>query len=282
MRTTAHRWVGVRAATFSISIALIFGFCALTAAANRLASMDDELDVHALFETRQSFLQTELRLPIQPAAIVTTDDGLIVAGYSGEQAWAAKTDAAGRVLWTYQVGKPAGYDAYPWLQVQPEFHCATAMPDGSVWLIGSTIEVNAQVGLLVHLDRQGKVLESRTALPSSVPSPRAPTNLLNNCARLGDGIAVVGSTFVRTEPTATRPKAGQPDALPWKPAFWILLLDANGRTISEEVIPTGYERALGGSSAAMMLLTMGTDLVVSAQTGLKATRSAWPRSPRST
>jgi hypothetical protein len=267
MRTAAHRRVGPRAAILSIPISLFFGFNAPANAANRLAPTDHELVVHAPAKTGQSFIQTEQRLPIRPAAIVTTDDGLIVAGYSGEHAWAAKTDFAGKVLWTYQVEKPAGYDAYPWLQVRPEFRCATAMPDGSVWLIGSTIEADTQVGLLSHLDRQGNVLEIRTAHPPSDRSSRAATNLLIDCVRMGDGIAMVGSTSVRAEATASRSTAAQPNPSPWRPAFWILILDANGHQSYEEVIPTGHERALGGSSAAMTLLAVGTDLIVSAQTG---------------
>jgi hypothetical protein len=221
-------------------------------------------ELRAPVETRQAFLQTEQQPTIRPAAIAATDDGLIVAGYSGTRAWAAKTDAAGKIIWTYHVEKPVGYDSGRWLQVRPEFSCTAPMPDGSVWLIGSTIDANARVGLLVHLDRDGKVLVERPIRPPQ----DSPSSLLLDCARWADGVAIVGTTYIRkstSEPPATMgtPKATQVSR---NLAYWVLVLDAHGNTAFENVIPTDQETFVipGG----LTLLAAESSLVMSATTNV--------------
>ncbi len=223
-------------------------------------------DLRPFVETRQVFLQAEQGLPIRPSIVAPTDDGLIVAGYSGSRAWVAKTDLLGKEAWTYYVDKPLGYDKAPWLQVRPEFNSVTPMPDGTVWLVGSTIEANTRLGLLVHLDQHGKALAARTVRPSSDLSRGAQTNLLIDCARFGDGFAIAGSTFVKSTATEGNSTRGSPRSI-WKPAYWMLILDTNGHVTGEHVVPTGYERSIGGSKSSLTLLPIGSDLVVSAQTG---------------
>jgi hypothetical protein len=86
------------------------------------------------------------------------------------------------------------------------------------------------------------------------------------CVRWGNGVAVVGSTLVRK---ATSSNGGSGSiASPWSPAFWVLTLDGAGSKVSDEAITTGFERAIGVSRKSVTLLGIGSDLFVSAQTGL--------------
>lgn len=87
-----------------------------------------------------------------------------------------------------------------------------------------------------------------------------------DCVRWGDGIAIAGSTLIRSSSTASRPAGGESPSQ-WEPAYWILVLDSNGQIKFEEVVPTGYERSIEGSRAGFTLLPTGSDLAVSAQTG---------------
>lgn len=138
------------------------------------------------------------------------------------------------------------------------------MPDGSVWLIGSTIDANARVGLLVHLDRDGKVLAERSIRPPQ----DSPSSLLLDCVRWADGVAIVGTTGIRkstSEPSATigAPKSTQ---VSWNLAYWVLALDAHGSTAFESVIPTEQETFVipGG----LTLLAAESSLVMSATTNV--------------
>ena len=225
-------------------------------------------DLGSPMEAKQVFLQTDQRLPINPSVIEATDDGFIVAGDSGDRAWAAKTDMAGKILWTYHVEKPSSSGSSPWLQVSPIFSCAAALSDGSFWLIGSTIDRVEKVGLLVHLDRQGKVIESRTAVPP-LGASRGNVNLLIDCVRWGDGVAIVGSTSLPRSAVTPRSGNSQPVASSSvrKAAYWVLILGPNGNTTFEEIIPTGYERSIGSQRSGMSLQAVGSQLIVSAQTG---------------
>lgn len=234
----------------------------ISAAMNVMAADDLQTPV----ETHQAFIQTDQRLPINPLAIVPTDDGLIVAGWSGTRAWAAKTDAVGRILWTYHVEKPAGYDAGPWMSVKPEFSSAAVMPDGSIWLIGSTLEENKRVGLLVHLDSQGKVLLERTILPPRAAVQDAKVQVLTECVRWGDGIGIVGNTFTKKLTPDPPAPAGVLRPLPESRnlAYWVLALDAQGNITFNDTIPS--EQFAFIVPKGLDLLTTGSDLVISATT----------------
>jgi hypothetical protein len=227
-------------------------------------------DLQAPTELGQVFLQDEQRLPINPAAIISGKDGLIVVGSSNGQAWAAKTDIGGKALWTYRLSRSSDVAPGGFLRsIAPEFNCAATMGDGTVWLVGSTVDAAARVGLLVHLDRNGKLLSNRMLRPVSPAAQGSPVNLLLDCAGSGSGITIVGSTLVKnvgaTAQSTADPTAPKPS--PWSPAFWVLVVDTQGRSTFEEVIPTGRERGLGGSKADMALLRVGSRLVVSAKTG---------------
>jgi len=215
-------------------------------------------------------LQNEHKLPIEPRVVIAASDGFVVAGRAGMSAWASKTSFDGKILWQYSFDGPKGETGAPrYAYASPKFNGAASMPDGSVWLVGSTYEGKSRLGLLVHIGSGGSVLSERVAQPSSAGMQLTSLNSLADCQPWGTGIVIAGSTQMRKSPPELHTDAAKPGPLPspWNPAFWILIIDANGSPVYENVIPTGHDRTLGEANADVTLLVAGSDIVVSGKTG---------------
>lgn len=142
-----------------------------------------------------------------PAVITATKDGgFVVAGDAGA-AWATRVSAQGAVLWRYldtgdeNRGGPS----------QSSFSGAVMLADDSVVLCGSKYLSDRQVGLLVHINAQGEVLNTEY-VSAKGEQPRR-LNSFHRCLRWGDGVAVLG--FV---------PGGAPRA-----DGWLMKLNAAGR-----------------------------------------------------
>jgi len=165
---------------------------------------------------------------LQPKAIVRSDDGgFIIAGQinARQQAWAAKTDGNGNVLWRYEANVkdelPIGDGA--------EFNGAVVMPDGSTYLCGSMPRPRGErpPALLTHLDKEGRLVFERLVFPQKMAKHGNVSFL--DCIRWGDGLVLLGRVRQYPEP-------GKDESF-----YWLLALDAQGGMKWESLIPTTFD-----------------------------------------
>jgi hypothetical protein len=172
---------------------------------------------------------------IEPNVISRADDGgFIVAGSirSRRQAWASKVDAEGKSLWSYvtapQLSLPIGDGA--------EFYGAATMPDGTTYLCGFMPRAPDAYApaLLVHLDREGRMLDERRIVPEG-HSERGYAGFYD-CARWQGGVAMVGAAF-NVIRTASWPDTPNPVVDRY---YFVLGLNEVGTVVWERHIPTTF------------------------------------------
>ena len=185
--------------------------------------------------TREAFV-TEGDVPIQPlAAAQTNDGGLIIAGRAGADAWAAKTDANGKVLWNY-FALSKTQEEIPLLTGGFDFEIRGIAPmaDGSVYLCGflpRPPNIFAPA-LLTHIDAQGHVIKEQLLVPS--PDMKRGAARFDDCIPWNGGVAVIGQ-FDNVIKTAEGPNPPVTEH-----AYWLLALDSTGQIKLEKQIPEDF------------------------------------------
>jgi hypothetical protein len=114
-----------------------------------------------------------------------TGGGFVLVGAHGA-AWAAGTDAQGKLLWKYE--EPL--DPNVKTQNQSEFHGVVPLANGGALLCGEIYTKDYEAGLLLILDSSGRAVERLTALPNNDRSMFASSFMA--CFSWGKGIAVTG------------------------------------------------------------------------------------------
>lgn len=168
----------------------------------------------------------------------TLDGGFIVAGTSNatKKGWATRIDSGGKVLWNFERGFLAEDKPYEHVVIKnrgnaltgaPLYRAAAAMPNGSIYLCGympRPIDIPNQpnqVGMLTHLDSNGKVINEQFIL-----------NNIHDCIAWQDGIVIVGST---SKPIAI--VNGVADFEHRESSYVVIALDANGNKKWENSFP---------------------------------------------
>jgi hypothetical protein len=181
-----------------------------------------------------------------PLAIAQFDNGdVLVTGQEvGEphKESVIRLDAAGKVKWRYQT---ALLDP-PWdLSDGPQYRGAVIMSDGSSFECGEmprhdegfrtdVAGHSSRVALLTHLDRDGKLIKDQLLYPKR-------DNKINgeffSCARLGDGVVVVGTTAQHI------PTPDQIRGLPFtvQYVYWLAAFDSAGKLRWETFVPEADE-----------------------------------------
>jgi hypothetical protein len=173
---------------------------------------------------------------IEPQTVIkAAGGGYILAGRidSRQQAWAAKTNAAGEVLWSYvlrvkdelPIGDGAGFNG------------AVEMPDGSIFLCGNMSRPPGVYvpALLTHLDVNGHVLSERFLAPDG----RTEIGSIDfrGCIRWGDGVAIIGHGDQKI-PATSEVVSRFPVV---EHFYWLVVLDTVGNVRLEKRIPTSFD-----------------------------------------
>lgn len=172
---------------------------------------------------------------IFPSTIIQTKEGgYVVTGAIGTTfAWATRVDAKGQLQWRYQIA-PESFEG-------SNFEGAVTLNDDSTLLCGwKTVPVPGGinvVGVLTHIDKEGKVLSDRAIRPHE-PGVFG-NSYLKGCLPWGDGFAVIGDTDRVSGPPQPPRKTER--------FYWLFALDAAGNVKWEKLIPTSY--GLGPRSA---------------------------------
>lgn len=178
--------------------------------------------------THQAFITVDRNVPIKPLAVVKTfDNGFIIAGRAGFTAWAAKIDGSGNALWNYFGEPPTGESG-----LESEFRGAVPISDGSTYLCGYMPHPPNSKGvstLLTHLDAQGHVLSSSGIVADGVKDTGDNGGSFDDCARWGNGIAIVGHAG-----SVTRSPGALPVVHTW---YQLVALDSTGNIKWENDIP---------------------------------------------
>lgn len=158
--------------------------------------------------------------------------GFVIAGAWGT-AWAAGTDANGKLLWKYEEPR----DPLVQFQEQSDFHGVVSLANGGALLCGQTSNKDHQagIGLIVIISADGHVVERRNVFPNEDQSTSS--SAFRECFPWGIGFALTGGGY-----------DGQ------KSFVWLVEVDRNG---AKELEKTGLD--LPGISG---VATSGSDLVL--------------------
>lgn len=161
-----------------------------------------------------------------------TNGGFVIVGARGT-AWAAGTDAQGKLLWKYE--EPS--DPSVKLAEQSGFNGVVPLSSGNVLLCGKHSTNESQTGLLIILDGGGRVVERRRVFPND--DRGIFSSSFESCIPWGGGFAVMGA--------GTDGRKG---------FFWLMRLDKNGVIEWEKAGPEvpGF---VGVATADQNLVLMG-------------------------
>lgn len=157
----------------------------------------------------------------------THDNGFVIAGaMNGDKAlWATRTDSEGNVKWRYLDPSPDQSRHAP----LPAYNSAAVMPDDSVFLCGGMTGPKGGA-FLTHLDKDGKVLSEQPVL-SVDERGNGP---ISSCMAWQNGVALVGITATDTQ---VKPSLDHPSPIDTEWYYWIALVDQNGKTEWEKLVP---------------------------------------------
>jgi hypothetical protein len=168
-------------------------------------------------------------LQVAPHSITAMPDGgLVVAGRSG-RAWAARTSANGKLLWTYQDPRDDNINAaVNGTSTESGFSGAVSLPNGNILLCGEKSTGDRHTGgFITILDRNSQIIERRTAIPGN--SKEWLTASFYRCFPWPDGVVLLGS--------AQAEGLGRGD-------LWIMKLDDSGAEQFETLIDFADLRAI--------------------------------------
>ena len=139
------------------------------------------------------------------------DGGFVVAGAKGV-GWVVRTDSAGKPLWTYTETP----DAHTSMPFQSNFRSTAPLAGGNVLVCGSTSSPE-QTGILVILDRNGKLVERR--LGFSKDREKFPESGFIHCLRWNEGIALIGWSGKDLAGSPRIAKLNAEGAIEWEKPF---------------------------------------------------------------
>jgi hypothetical protein len=202
---------------------------------------------------------------MEPLAIATTDDGgVIVAGKTrGRQAWAAKVDAKGNVLWShYRDLEDVDRSV---LAAEPEYRGIVPMPDGSAFLCGTLPREHRQdqVALITHLDSTGKLVREQV-----ISAPDGGNFHVHGCIAWQGGILVKGATPGAVPPGAVPlgdvAAIAERIRLSSQSRHLLLALDSSGETRWTRILPFAAGVSASSTFQGTVLQPSGEKLFVSA------------------
>jgi len=147
----------------------------------------------------------------RPTSLTRTPDGGFVLTAAGRTGQAIRIDANGNILWTYTDPFDPDFN----LPYQSTFVAAVPVGNGNLLICGEkyTKDHSGSRGLIVILDRAGKVIDQRLVVPKD--DPKYFNAGFNRCLPWGDGIALLGGA---TSGTTAESAVG---------SFWLMRLDGN-------------------------------------------------------
>jgi hypothetical protein len=127
----------------------------------------------------------------KPNAMARLNNGSFVIVGAFGTAWAAGTDANGKLLWKYEEAR----DPQVRLPDQSEFHGVVALANGGALLCGETSNKDHQagIGLIVILSADGQVVERRNVFPND--GQTTPASAFRACFPWGSGFALTGGGY---------------------------------------------------------------------------------------
>lgn len=166
---------------------------------------------------------------VDPKTIVKTNDGgFIIAGRLNEKAWVVKIDGEGNVKWRYM---PPPREGVPADRQNYEYESAAVMPDDSVFLcagVPETEEKNFGSALLLHLDKNGKVISQQYLHPEGFKGGG-----FGRCMPWQGGLVAVGGTVILNRRPSTPENPGAFDIKPYR---WVAMFDDKGKMKWEKVV----------------------------------------------
>jgi len=182
----------------------------------------------------------------EPGNLVkASDGGYFVIGSETGIAWATKTDADGKVLWTVEEPAPAGTAAH--------FLTAAASSDGGVLLCGrrdgfvekATGRATGRAGLILRLDKDGHEINR---IDPYLKDPENIDRLIGTfaCSNWGDGFMVSGGARVADKSANGSPVThGFPT---------ILRLNGNGTLLWQKNMDGDFNKPLPQSNGDIIFL----------------------------
>jgi hypothetical protein len=140
-----------------------------------------------------------------------SDGGFAVAGAKGV-GWVISTDSNGQLRWTYTETP----DAHARTPFQSNFRDAVPLANGKVLACGSMTSPE-QTGILVILDRSGKLVERR--LGFSKDKEKFPESGFIHCLRWNAGVAVIGWSGKDLAGSPRMAKLNAEGAIEWERPF---------------------------------------------------------------
>jgi hypothetical protein len=168
---------------------------------------------------------------VVPTTIVQMQNGdLAVAGTIGA-AWAADTDASGKLLWTYQDAGDDGAEGSG-NSMRSQFHGAVPLKNGNILFCGEKrSEDRHMAGLITVLGGSGQLVDRRVEMPSDGETL---TNAsFFKCLAWEDGVLVLGDANQGT-----------------KGYLWIMRLDSAGAKQSQTLVDFAQIRAAEKAQAS--------------------------------
>jgi hypothetical protein len=156
------------------------------------------------------------------------DGGFVVAGEKGA-GWVNGTDPTGNLVWTYtETLDPRAKTSF-----QSSFRSAVPMANGKVLVCGS-ITNPEQTGILVILDRSGKLVQRR--LGFSKDKETFPESGFIHCLRWNDGFALIGWSGKGLAGSPRIAKLNADGAIEWEKQFIGLPTDDVVETMDHSLV----------------------------------------------
>lgn len=174
--------------------------------------------------------QVLLREGNDPHRIIRVEDGYIIVGSGRQGGVAIKTDLQGKKAWDYFLPREKGVDDP---SRSPVFTGVVALKDGNTLLCGGHSKAGEGgkwgpfVGLLIRLDRNGRLLDKRELFPQEGLTTKI--SRIENCAPNGNGVVVLGrySSVV----------SGKDGMQEGRDSHYLLGLDGTGEIQWEKALP---------------------------------------------
>lgn len=213
------------------SIALAFFLLALLALTGAIIQTADG---GKLTLTNEAILSAAPPVAIEPRVLAEDDDGgFIIAGGipARQQAWAAKVDRTGRMVWQYTLGVddklPIGQGA--------SFNGLVVMPNATTFLCGNMPRPPGTFipSLVVMLDRYGHLIYKRFL--SAQENTERGVVFSRNCIGVAGGVVVINSVMLVQPSTSMQSTPSAPHV---ETFYWLVMLDATGKEQWQVRVPT--------------------------------------------
>lgn len=178
---------------------------------------------------REITVDREILIPgVKPQvnAIARTHEGGFVVTGVGPGAWVVATDSRGTVLWQFIDPIDQKIEAANQSVPQSEFHAAVPLANGNTLMCGGKNKDGHTLSLVVILDRNGRLIEKRVAVPND--DARFIYSNIYQCFPWQNGILLLGNANDGTHGY-----------------LWFMELDGDGAKKRQSLVANGPARAAG-------------------------------------